>query len=134
MFLENWDLGVQIARSPQPEGVWRCPIACWKATFMYFTKIKKDWNKSFFRSTNIFESRKCCGFQTFWIFRKLKKKETQNFSSIVFFLVKCMNVAFQQAIGHLLTPSGRGERAIWTPRSQKRRLPILVREFCYKQE
>ena len=26
--------------------------------------------------------------------------------------VKCMNVAFQQAIGHLLTPSGREERAI----------------------
>ena len=30
----------------------------------------------------------------------------------VFIFVKHMNVAFQQAIGHLLTPSGRGERAI----------------------
>ena len=38
---EFWDLGVQIARSPRPEGVRRCPIACWKATYMHFTKIKK---------------------------------------------------------------------------------------------
>ena len=30
----------------------------------------------------------------------------------VYFFVKYMNVAFQQAIGHLQTPSGRGERAI----------------------
>ena len=29
-----------------------------------------------------------------------------------FIFVKYMNVAFQQAIGHLLTPSGRGDRAI----------------------
>ena len=34
------------------------------------------------------------------------------FLHFVFIFVKYMNVAFQQAIGHLLTPSGRGERAI----------------------
>ena len=45
---EFWDLGVQIARSPRPEGVRRCPIACWKATFMYFTKIQTLYEKSFF--------------------------------------------------------------------------------------
>ena len=39
IFQKFWDLGVQIARSPRPEGVRRCPIACWKATFMYFMEI-----------------------------------------------------------------------------------------------
>ena len=52
---EFWDLGVQIARSPRTEGVRRCPIACWKATFMYFMEIKqtlkKSFSKIFFRST-----------------------------------------------------------------------------------
>ena len=137
-----------MARSRWPEGVRRCPIACWKATFMYFMEIKqtlkKSFSKIFFRSTKKFESqnfRKC--LEDFWkskfsrlkIFKTQNKKngfqeifeifETQKFSSIekiffkklffnvCFISIKYMNVAFQQAIGHLLTPSGRGERAIW---------------------
>ena len=36
-----------MARSRWPEGVRRRPIACWKAIFMYFTKMKKSWKKKF---------------------------------------------------------------------------------------
>ena len=60
---EFWDLGVQIARSPRPEGVRRCPIACWKATFMYFTKMKKQTEKSFLKNIFRLAKKKCffCG-------------------------------------------------------------------------
>ena len=44
----------QIARSPRPEGVRRCPTAYWKATFMYFMEIKKNVEKKFFK--NIFST------------------------------------------------------------------------------
>ena len=131
-----WDLGVQISRSPRPEGVRRCPVACWKATFMYFTKIKqnnkKSFRKIFFDSRKIFGS-KCSDFsQIFWksnMFRKNQKFSSKIFSRVekyfprnfffnrFFIFVKYMNVAFQQATGHLLTPSGRGERAVWVPRA-----------------
>ena len=68
---KNMKFVFQIARSPRPEGVRRCPIAYWKATFMYFMEIKKRWKKSFpkifFRSTKNFECQKFRKFlEDFW--------------------------------------------------------------------
>ena len=111
-------------------------------------KIKNKIPKIFFDRRNFlglgnFEN--FCDFHTFWIFRKkIKISETPKFSSVekifseklfLFFIsVKCMNVAFQQAIGHLLTPSGRGERAIWTRRPRKLPFTPPVFQFCCKRE
>ena len=61
----------------------------WESYIHVFYENKKDWEKVFGKT----------------FFKKL-------LFYFFFIFVNYMNVAFQQAIGPLLTPSGRGERAI----------------------
>ena len=71
-------------------------------------KISENPNKSvkFFEKSKMFEI-----FEH--KFSSIEKYFLKNSFQFVFYIfVKCMNVAFQQAIGHLLTPSGGGEQAI----------------------
>ena len=93
-------LRTQTARSPRPEGVRRCPVACWKATFMYFTKIKKILENSFFfnifrlakifgsKISNIFDFSK--NFTDFTDFQKFSEFPSPKFTpiekKIIFFL------------------------------------------------
>ena len=64
----------------------------------------------------IFESRKMLDFQKKSRLEKnyqsKKYFRTFFFELFVFVFVNYVNIAFQQAIGHYLTPFGRGERAI----------------------
>ena len=100
---------------------------------MYFTKLKKkiekyffDRPKKMFRNFRIFSTNyrfseiveKSRKFRDIF-FGRSKKYFLKTFFQLFLSFVKYTNIAFQQAIGRLLTPSNHREQAIWVPRPPK---------------